>query len=149
MLFHLFLHGWWLLEDGPLKSTFWWKWHYLEAKFVKIGKSWKIYGKSYFSRRRRKPEGGMEMGHKGPTPLPGACHPWSRHQVVWPPWPTSGSVLMRGELPLEVQDLEDDIAGLTTRIEKIQTDIEPVSYTHLRRAADSRHRHSSSRLPVR
>ena len=31
---------------------------------------------------------------------------------------------LRGELPLEVQDLEDDIAGLTTRIEKIQTDIE-------------------------
>lgn len=25
---------------------------------------------------------------------------------------------LRGELPLEVQDLEDDIAGLTTRIEK-------------------------------
>lgn len=31
---------------------------------------------------------------------------------------------LRGELPLEVQDLEDDIAGLTTRIEKIRTDIE-------------------------
>ena len=31
---------------------------------------------------------------------------------------------LRGELPLEVQDLEDEIAGLTTRIEKIQTDIE-------------------------
>lgn len=31
---------------------------------------------------------------------------------------------LRGELPLEVQDLEDDITGLTTRIEKIQTDIE-------------------------
>lgn len=31
---------------------------------------------------------------------------------------------LRGELPLEVQDLEDDIAGLSTRIEKIQRDIE-------------------------
>lgn len=31
---------------------------------------------------------------------------------------------LRGELPLEVQDLEDEIAGLTTRIEKIQKDIE-------------------------
>ena len=31
---------------------------------------------------------------------------------------------LRGELPLEVQDLEDDIAGLTTRIEKIQPDLE-------------------------
>ena len=30
---------------------------------------------------------------------------------------------MRGELPLEVQDLEDDIAGLNTRIEKIQNEI--------------------------
>lgn len=31
---------------------------------------------------------------------------------------------LRGELPLEVQDLEDEIAGLTTRIEKIKKDIE-------------------------
>ncbi|MDE6355361.1 MAG: hypothetical protein K2L56_09990 [Prevotella sp.] len=31
---------------------------------------------------------------------------------------------LRGELPLEVQDLEDDIAGLSTRIEKIQRDVE-------------------------
>lgn len=30
---------------------------------------------------------------------------------------------LRGELPLEVQDLEDEIAGLTTRIEKIKNDI--------------------------
>ena len=30
---------------------------------------------------------------------------------------------LRGELPLEVQDLEDEVAGLTTRIENIQTDI--------------------------
>ena len=29
---------------------------------------------------------------------------------------------LRGELPLEVQDLEDEIEGLTTRIEKIQND---------------------------
>ena len=32
--------------------------------------------------------------------------------------------LLRGELPLEVQDLEDEIAGLTTRVEKIAADIE-------------------------
>ena len=31
---------------------------------------------------------------------------------------------LRGELPLEVQDLEDEIAGLTTRIEKINHEIE-------------------------
>lgn len=30
---------------------------------------------------------------------------------------------LRGELPLEVQDLEDEIAGLDTRIEKIDTEI--------------------------
>ncbi len=31
---------------------------------------------------------------------------------------------LRGELPLEVQDLEDEIEGLTTRIEKFQAEIE-------------------------
>ena len=31
---------------------------------------------------------------------------------------------LRGELPLEVQDLEDEVAGLSTRIEKIKADIE-------------------------
>ena len=31
---------------------------------------------------------------------------------------------LRGELPLEVQDLEDEISGLTTRIEKYQGDID-------------------------
>ena len=35
---------------------------------------------------------------------------------------------LRGELPLEVEDLEDEIAGLTTRIEKIQSDID--EYQH-------------------
>ena len=31
---------------------------------------------------------------------------------------------LRGELPLEVQDLEDEVTGLSTRIEKIQVEIE-------------------------
>ena len=31
---------------------------------------------------------------------------------------------LRGELPLEVQDLEDEIEGLTTRIDKIQADMQ-------------------------
>ena len=31
---------------------------------------------------------------------------------------------LRGELPLEVQDLEDEIEGLSTRIENIQRDID-------------------------
>lgn len=30
---------------------------------------------------------------------------------------------LRGELPLEVQDLEDDIAGLTTRIERFKSEV--------------------------
>lgn len=35
---------------------------------------------------------------------------------------------LRGELPLEVQDLEDEIEGLTTRVEKIQNEIEDFDY---------------------
>lgn len=31
---------------------------------------------------------------------------------------------LRGELPLEVRDLEDEIAGLNTRIEKIKSEID-------------------------
>jgi predicted nucleic acid-binding Zn-ribbon protein len=31
---------------------------------------------------------------------------------------------LRGELPLEVEDLEDEVAGLSTRIEKIRTDVD-------------------------
>lgn len=34
---------------------------------------------------------------------------------------------LRGELPLEVQDLEDEIAGLTTRIEKASQDVVEMS----------------------
>ena len=34
-----------------------------------------------------------------------------------------GIKTLRGELPLEVQDLEDEIEGMTTRIEKINADI--------------------------
>jgi hypothetical protein len=34
---------------------------------------------------------------------------------------------LRGELPLEVQDLEDEIAGLTTRIEKASADVVEMS----------------------
>ena len=31
---------------------------------------------------------------------------------------------LRGELPLEVEDLEDEVAGLNTRIERIKNEIE-------------------------
>ncbi len=35
--------------------------------------------------------------------------------------------ILRGELPLEVQDLEDDIAGYKTRIEKINGDMDEIN----------------------
>lgn len=34
--------------------------------------------------------------------------------------------IVRGELPLEVEDLEDEIAGLSTRVEKIQGEIDNI-----------------------
>ena len=33
---------------------------------------------------------------------------------------------VRGELPLEVEDLEDEVAGLTTRLEKLQSDLSTI-----------------------
>ncbi|MCO5724840.1 zinc ribbon domain-containing protein [Robiginitalea marina] len=35
---------------------------------------------------------------------------------------------VRGELPLEVEDLEDDVQGLKTRIDKLKTDVETINY---------------------
>ena len=35
---------------------------------------------------------------------------------------------VRGELPLEVEDLEDEVLGLKTRIDKLKTDVETVNY---------------------
>ena len=35
---------------------------------------------------------------------------------------------VRGELPLEVEDLEDDVLGLKTRIDKLKTDVETVNF---------------------
>ncbi len=43
---------------------------------------------------------------------------------------------LRGELPLEVQDLEDEIAGLTTRIEKIHKEIEALKENVLTKKKD-------------
>jgi len=33
---------------------------------------------------------------------------------------------MRGELPLEVEDLEDEVAGLNTRLDKLNADLETI-----------------------
>ena len=36
--------------------------------------------------------------------------------------------MMRGELPLEVQDLEDEIAGLETRAQKVQDELSAIDF---------------------
>lgn len=33
---------------------------------------------------------------------------------------------VRGELPLEVEDLEDEVAGMNTRLEKLKADLEVI-----------------------
>ena len=35
---------------------------------------------------------------------------------------------VRGELPLEVEDLEDEVLGLKTRLDKLKTDVETVNF---------------------
>lgn len=35
---------------------------------------------------------------------------------------------VRGELPLEVEDLEDEVLGLKTRLDKLKTDVENINY---------------------
>lgn len=35
---------------------------------------------------------------------------------------------VRGELPLEVEDLEDDVLGLKTRLDKLKTDVETINF---------------------
>jgi hypothetical protein len=35
---------------------------------------------------------------------------------------------VRGELPLEVEDLEDEVLGLKTRMEKLKSDVETINY---------------------
>ena len=44
---------------------------------------------------------------------------------------------LRGELPLEVQDLEDEIAGLTIRIEKIKNDIKEFQNAVVQKEAEN------------
>jgi len=45
--------------------------------------------------------------------------------------------LMRGELPLEVQDLEDDIYGLTTRVGNIQAEVKAIEKDIAQRKLDA------------
>ncbi|MDZ7775915.1 MAG: hypothetical protein U5L09_10145 [Bacteroidales bacterium] len=59
--------------------------------------------------------------------------------------------IIRGELPLEVQDLEDELAGLQTRLNKYSEEMEaidkilPISKTSSKRAANSSKSMKSSR----
>ena len=43
---------------------------------------------------------------------------------------------LRGELPLEVQDLEDEIEGLKTRMERLGTEVEELKSQLVERRAD-------------
>ena len=43
---------------------------------------------------------------------------------------------LRGELPLEVQDLEDEIAGLETRFENFKTELSELDKTTAQRKQD-------------
>lgn len=47
--------------------------------------------------------------------------------------------ILRGELPLEVQDLEDSIMGLNTRIEHLQDDIKELEKSSAKRKNDMAH----------
>ncbi len=40
---------------------------------------------------------------------------------------------LRGELPLEVQDLEDEIAGLSTRIDRIKAEVAELKSCYCRK----------------
>lgn len=39
------------------------------------------------------------MGHRGPTPAPGAPYPLAAPGGVWPPWPTPEATLRRTSSP--------------------------------------------------
>jgi predicted nucleic acid-binding Zn-ribbon protein len=45
-------------------------------------------------------------------------------------------ITLRGELPLEVQDLEDEIAGLSTRVENLKAELEELKRATLQRNMD-------------
>jgi len=63
------------MENWTPESGFCWKKHRRDALFLKINKSKETYGSSYFTRRWRRPKGGAEMGHGGPSSPLGAVGP--------------------------------------------------------------------------
>lgn len=64
-------------------------------------------------------------------------------------------VTLRGELPLEVQDLEDEIAGLGTRIENLKAELEELKKVttqrnmDIKKAEDAIHKYSEQMQDVR
>ncbi len=64
------------------------------------------------------------MAKKDPTDLPVEERLKTLYQLQTTLSGIDEKRALRGELPLEVQDLEDEVEGLTTRIEKIQREIE-------------------------
>ncbi len=64
------------------------------------------------------------MAKKDPTELPVEDKLKTLYQLQTTLSAIDEKRALRGELPLEVQDLEDEIAGLNTRVEKIQGEIE-------------------------
>ncbi|MDR2130380.1 MAG: C4-type zinc ribbon domain-containing protein [Odoribacteraceae bacterium] len=64
-------------------------------------------------------------------------------------------VTLRGELPLEVQDLEDELAGLSTRIENLKTELEELKKVtaqrnmDIKKAEDAIHKYSEQMQDVR
>src|SRR3954453_10290376 len=64
--------------------------------FTKIRSFGKSYITEFYTRRRREPKGEGLVGHRGPTPAPGAAGPCqARLGRVWPPGPTSGRATSR------------------------------------------------------
>ncbi len=63
------------------------------------------------------------MAKKDPTEMPVEERLRTLYQLQTTLTGIDENRALRGELPLEVQDLEDEIEGLTTRIEKIQNEI--------------------------
>lgn len=66
----------------------------------------------------------MNMAKKDPTDLSVEEKLKTLYQLQTALSSIDDKKALRGELPLEVQDLEDEIEGLNTRIEKIRTDID-------------------------
>lgn len=76
------------------------------------------------------------MARKDPTDLPVEEKLKTLYQLQTTLSAIDEQRALRGELPLEVQDLEDEIEGLETRIEKIQNEINELKDAISKRNAD-------------